>query len=574
MFLRTTSSALAVLALSTPVFADVTPAEVWQNWIDYYKASGYAVTEGAREEAGETLTLKDVTIAFDDPTSEAGLSFTTPEITLTATGDGGVRTVMSETSTAFMTFQNEEGEDIRLDGTLSMPGNESVSSGSAADMTNDSKAAEIVMALDKVTTAEGEKAFPLSVRLTNVTSHQRHVDGDVIAIDATVDADRLELAGSFDDTEGERPGRVGLEGGMDALKFAGKFAMPKGVDLSRDMNAALKAGLSMDGTMSAGAGQFSFDFAGKDEEGKDQTANGSTDMKGFDLAFAMSAAGLKYSGSADSSSAEVTMSDLPFPISYGIENSTFDLQMPVMQSDEPAPFKFAYSLGGLTLADGIWNLFDPQSQLPRDPASLDVDVTGMTRVAMDLFDPANMQAIEAQADQAGSAADTVPADAPAADAPATDAPAADAPATDAPATDPAAPAAPAADSDATAPVTGETAADASPSQPNPFEPTEITINKIALDAVGAKVDASGQLSVPEGGSVDAPVGKIEARMDGVNGLIDRLAQMGFIPEDQVAGVRMMLAMFARPAPEGGDALVSEFEFREGGQIFANGQQVK
>ena len=31
---------------------------------------------------------------------------------------------------------------------------------------------------------------------------------------------------------------------------------------------------------------------------------------------------------------------------------------------------------------------------------------------------------------------------------------------------------------------------------------------------------------------------------------------------------------ALAAPEGGDALVGEYEFKEGGQVFANGQQVK
>ena len=99
-------------------------------------------------------------------------------------------------------------------------------------------------------------------------------------------------------------------------------------------------------------------------------------------------------------------------------------------------------------------------------------------------------------------------------------------------------------------------------------------NKLALNALGASIDASGELSVPEGGNPEQPVGQVQARFNGVNGLIDRLVQLGVIAPDEVAGYRMMLTMFARPAPEGGDALVSQFEFREGGQIFANGQQVQ
>ena len=55
MFLRTTTSVLAVVAFAAPALAEVTPSEVWQNWVEYYKANGYTVTEGGRDEAGETL---------------------------------------------------------------------------------------------------------------------------------------------------------------------------------------------------------------------------------------------------------------------------------------------------------------------------------------------------------------------------------------------------------------------------------------------------------------------------------------------------------------------------------------
>ena len=519
MFLRTTSSALAVLALTSPVFADVTPAEVWQNWIDYYTANGYTVTEGARDEAGETLTVRDVVIAFADPAGEAKLDFTLPEVTLTATGAGGVRTTMAETSPATMVFKNEDDEEVTLKGEVTMKDAEIVSTGAAADMTHESRAGEVLLALNSVTTAEGEKAVPVSVKLLNMTGTQHVVDGQNMQIDATMAADRMELAGEYDDSTGEEPGKAVFSGGMDALKFAGNFVVPKGVDISKDMNAALKAGMNMSGTMSVGAGAFDFDFAGKNAEGADQNAKGSSTMEGFQVSGGLSADGLKYQGSSDATAIEMTISDAPFPISYAVESGTFDMQIPVMKSDQPAPFKFAYSLGGLTLADGIW----------------------------DLFDPANMAAME------------------------------DAAAPDGTDTAAAAPDAEDATPDAAAPDAAEdpaTAMDESAGTPSPFEPTEITINKLALDAVGARIDASGNLTVPEGGSIEAPVGKLNARFEGVNGLIDKLQAMGFIPEDQVAGVRMMLAMFAKPAPEGGDALVSEFEFQEGGQIFANGQQVR
>src|SRR5690606_18420117 len=157
----------------------------------------------------------------------------------------------------------------------------------------------------------------------------------------------------------------------------------------------------------------------------------------------------------------------------------------------------------------IWNLFDAQGQLPRDPASLDIDVTGQMKVVKDIFDPAGLAAAPQEAPAEGT----------------------------------------------------ETA------EPQPFEPVEVTINQVALDALGAKVNAQGALKAPEGGDMTTPVGEINATYEGVNGLIDKLGVMGLIPEDQIMGVRMMMAMFAKPVAEGEDKLETRLEFREDGTIF-------
>ena len=62
--------------------------------------------------------------------------------------------------------------------------------------------------------------------------------------------------------------------------------------------------------------------------------------------------------------------------------------------------------------------------------------------------------------------------------------------------------------------------------------------------------------------------------NGVNGLLDTLGGMGVIPADQVTGVRMMLGLFTKPGAEGEDKLTTDLEFKEGGTVFANGQQVR
>ena len=180
--------------------------------------------------------------------------------------------------------------------------------------------------------------------------------------------------------------------------------------------------------------------------------------------------------------------------------------LPVSRGDAAQPFRFAYALEGLTFADAIWNLFDPSSQLPRDPASLTVDLAGDAVVVQDLFDPAIAQ----------PQANTPP--------------------------------------------------------EAPIIPESLTVNRIALDAVGAKAEVTGALEF--GDNPNQPVGTLNGTFQGVNGLMDKLVTMGLVPEEQMMGMRMGLALFAKPAEGNPDQLTSEVEFREGGQIFANGQQIK
>lgn len=569
MFLRTTTSVLAVMALAAPALADVTPAEVWQNWVEYYKANGYTVTEGAREEAGETLTLRDVVISYAVPEDETRVEVRTPEITLTGTGDGRVRTTLAETSPAMASFRDSDGAQVTLNGSLIARDTEILSDGTAADMTHESRSGELTLALDTVQTAEGTREVPVTLKLVNVTSRQQIVDAEAMRFDATLAAERVELAADYADSEGaEQPSRIKVASSLSGLQVSSAGAIPKGADISNDLSAAVRQGMDVTATISAGQGSLDLDFAGTDEQGQEDTARANSTLNGFEFTVALGSDGLKYQGALDSTATELTADDLPAPISYTMEEATFDVQFPVLKSDQPAPFKFAYSIGGLTLADAVWDMFDSRRTLPREPANLDIDLTGLVRVTMDLFDPALMASAEAEV-----AGDDMPADGSAApqddSATAQDDSAANQGGSEA--TEDGS-AVREGDSAATA---QDPAADAATEEmPSPFEPTQVTINQFAIAALGASVDASGELAVPEGGSSDQPVGTVNARLEGVNGLIDRLAQMGVIAQEEVAGYRLMLAMFARPVPEGGDALTAEFEFREGGQIFANGQQVK
>ena len=106
----------------------------------------------------------------------------------------------------------------------------------------------------------------------------------------------------------------------------------------------------------------------------------------------------------------------------------------------------------------------------------------------------------------------------------------------------------------------------------PFLPRSLSIRDFSMSAVGAEADVSGELTF--GDDPTQPIGTLSGTFSGVNTFLDRLVAMGVVPAEQLMGPRMMMAMFARPVDGAEDQLQTEIEFREGGSIFANGQQIQ
>lgn len=559
MSFRLTSSALALAlaAMTGPVLADVTPGQVWQSWLDYYRAVGYSVTEGGRTQAGDTLTVSDVVLTGG--AEQGRITVRVPRAVLTGQDDGKVRTVLSDRLEVQIEGTEPEGGAYAVPVTIEMAGNSVLSSGAPQDMTHSFDYPTLDFVLTTITSNGKEAPLPMRFDLAGATGDLHVVAGTPARYDYRMQAGRLNFQGKIPDEAG---GHVGFQGKVEGVRSQGNLVLPSAIgQVEQDLAAALAAGLDIGGQIQAGPMDATFEFETTDENGQPSSGTGSYEGKGWDATMALSDKGLVYQIATDGLKMQVSSPQMPFPISYGITGASFDMQLPVLQQDAPQPFKFAYDLSGVTLGDEIWNLFDPQKTLPRDPASLELDVTGLMRVTRNLFTspPASAQDAGTDGSTDGSAGEAGPDTTPPADA--TDAATADGMAQDAPADDAEA----AANQDEMAAQTAE---------PSPFEPVEVAINRVALDMLGARVRANGNLHAPEGGQMTTPVGRIHAEYVGVNGLLDKLTQLGLVAQEQASGLRMMLAMFAKPAGEGTDSLVSDIEFTEDGRILANGQPIQ
>lgn len=541
------TSAIALIAGAAPVLADMTPAEAWESLIQNYTRYGYEVTTGNIEDTGNSLTVTDA--VFSTQSEQARTNISIPKFVLSQTGDAKVRGVLEGDVKLTSTYQvpdedamkeavdatiqkrlsnpaettDEEGSttmkmvDLEMTGTIAAPGNELLISGSAEDVLYEYNYPSVTLDMQVPLAQDAKATMPISAELTGLKGTQRNVQDnaseqslDIAAETATISTDT-----TFPEDENGGSGSLKYQVTLNNLGSEGRGAMPAGeFDMSTQMADALAAGLQFDGTVlfDSMAASFNVQTTVKDgPEMRDQNINAEIKSGAGNLDFRIAEDGMNYAAKLMNSDASIENSNLPFPMNYAAEETSVDILFPVQKAEEAQPFKLAYALNGVTLGEEIWALFDPNNNLPRDPASLSMDVEGDAVVSENIFDPAFGQP-KLDADGAFTEQDT------------------------------------------------------------PFEPKSLKINGISLEAIGAKADVTGEIDFAEN-PMD-PTGQMDGTFVGVNALLENLGKTGLVPQDQLMGLRMMMGLFAKPVEGSEDTLETELVFKSGGQIFANGQRIK
>mgnify|MGYP000026270485 CR=1 FL=1 len=103
----------------------------------------------------------------------------------------------------------------------------------------------------------------------------------------------------------------------------------------------------------------------------------------------------------------------------------------------------------------------------------------------------------------------------------------------------------------------------------PGEVNAMSLTSMLIKVAGASIAGEGSFTFDNSDletfdGMPRPLGAINLNGKGLNGLIDKLVQMGLLPDDQAMGARMMMGLFAVPGP-GEDELNSTIEVNEQGQ---------
>ena len=498
--LKSFSGSIAFISLmgSTASFADVTAQQVWADYNSYMSSFGYEVTSQDTVSDG-MVTVDGLTMSVKLPEDEGIVKVTMGQFTLKDQGDGSVAIIFPEN----LPLAINAGDEFAANLNYGHTGMSLIVSGSADEMTYDLTAEKLAVTL-KDLMIEG-KPVPnavLDLIMSNVVSKSVSALGNLRNMTQALSMDSLDYTFKLAEPDGDF--NLNVKGVMNDVTANSAIALPQGLNFEQ-MAAALTAGFAVDAKIGWGAGGYEFSST----DGGDSMKGASSSESG-ELSVSMDRKAISYGGIATNIKASMSGSSIPLPsIDYEMAEAVFNLLMPIEKTETPGDYALTVKLGDLTVSDGIWGMLDPQSILPRTPATVNLVADGKANFLIDIMDPDNEENMNVE-------------------------------------------------------VPGQLHA-------LNLKEFQVKLGGADLTADGAFTFNNDDLETFDG--MPAPTGAINLKLVGGNGLLDNLIKMGYVPEDQAMGTRMMMGLFA-VAGDGEDTLTSKIEVNGDGSILANGQRLK
>lgn len=507
MTVHLTRGAAAALLLSCTAhgaLADLKAQDVWSDWRNYLSTAGYQIT-AAESMSGDTLTVSDLSLALQMPEEQGTVSILLDRLEFVEGGDGTVNVAMPASMPITLDMTDGTDEVTAVIG-ISQSGAAMVVSGAPDDMTYNYTAATVGVTLDSLT-VEGDtlppEALRMAVTLNNIISSTHMQLSDMRSYDQDMKAASLTYDMAFDDPESDDAAT--FQGNIQKLGFEGTGSMPLQLTAT-DLPQMLKAGFAFNGTFTTASSAGNMSGTGDGEDFSLMTA-----AQASKLSVAMDANHLAYDVSQEQNQITMQTAEVPFPIAIAMQKLAFALDMPVAPSQEQQPFAFGLTIADFTMPEQLWGIFDPGAILPRDPATIMVDLSGKVKLLADLLDPAIAETID------GS--------------------------------------------------------DAPPGELHALTINALRVSAAGAELTGTGDFTFDNTDMESFDGIPAPTGKASLKLTGANGLIDKLIQMGMMSDEDATGARMMMGMVAVPG-DGPDTLNSDIEINDQGQILANGQRLK
>ena len=499
-------AALVSAGFAQGAAADITAEQAWSTLRDMMTGSGYdsAATE-ARE--GDALVVSDAVFTMDggDDMGTTAVDFGT--LRFVENGDGTVSVEMPEVMPVTSTFADPDTDaPVTLHLEVIQQGASMLMSGDPENVTQAYAASSVEVALTSFD-APGEDIPPEAVKLSfamqGLNSDSTFGQGAPRPIDMTATADSISFDMAF-----AMPGEssAAASGEMTGLQFSGSGTLPTETSAGGDLAALMRDGYTFDGSFTHQGGGMTISG---EEEGNSFQAQTSSESGTFDMK--VDADSLGYTLSQTASTIAVTTSDLPFPLEVQAAGLEAGFDLPLTESEEPKDFSLLVNLQDFAMSDMIWMMFDPEGVLPRDPASLMVDLAGKAKLFVNLLDTDATEELAMSGEQPGAL------------------------------------------------------------ESLDIKAVELKLAGAELNGSGAFTFDNTDLATF--GGMPRPAGELNLSLAGGNALLDKLTQMGLIGEEEAGSARMMMGLLAVPG-DAPDTLNSTLKINEQGHISANGQRIQ
>lgn len=374
------ATALATVLATSPAFADLTAQEVWGDWRSYLGTLGYDVS-AAEKTDGDTLTLSDLMVNMVLPEDAGTVAMTLGEISLRDNGDGTVTMTMPATMPMMVKARPEGEEAVDVQINMSQTGLNMVISGTPEDINYSYTASSLGMTLASLVVdgkaMDGVAQFEMLMK--NLIGRSQMQLNELRHVSQKLSVDSVSYNFSAADPEGD--GNMKFVGNWKDMSFEGEASIPLDLD-PQNPEEIFEKGFAFAGAYEFGGGSTEFVFA---EDG--EVVQASSSSQAGELAMAMDAKQLAYAGTTKGLSVNMAGGDIPFPISAQVGEAGFAVEMPLAASDTPQDFGLAFSIVDFAVPDMLWGMVDPQGVLPRDPATVAIDVSGTAKLFGSLLDP-------------------------------------------------------------------------------------------------------------------------------------------------------------------------------------------
>lgn len=496
---------VATSFLALPAAADISPTEVWADWQRLIESTDVTLEIGGETASSDALTLTDISITGAFPEDGGSFATTIPEVVFEDRGDGTVEIKMSaEYPIAIIGKDSITDEEFAFNIIARQPGMVTIASREDATTRYDYVGPEVQVSLSQFTVDGEPLDFDLNMTLAGLKGAYSLIEGAPRLYDSNLTVETVSVSGRG----------VDIDDPAAAFDFSANVAdlgsqtsgTVVGLMGFSDMSSMMAEGFTTEWNVTHGAAEYT--VAGADQASRFNLKT-TSESGAFDGS--ISPDGLTYGGGNTALNVAVSGSDIPFPqLTFSMAESEGRLTMPVAPGEETSDFGLLMRLVDLEISEAVWSMFDPTGQLPRDPATLVLDLAGQARWLVDVFDPE------------------------------------------------------AAENMSPGQIPGEF-------ESLTLNALQLMIGGAELTGDGAfDIDnAPGGPFAP----APTPSGAINLQLTGGNTLLDTLVNMGLLPQEQAMGARMMLGLFARPG-EGPDTLVSTIEVGKDGSVSANGQRIR